>query len=238
MIQLLEHGDKPAKEVYAGHELSTHTVNHYPAGLNPGEESADSNGIKLVGRSTEEEVADIQGCPVFLREKLDAQNVIGLAWPNGYGTARNDYESHLLPAMKEIGIKYARATANGSFDLPDDWYVWNATCHHNNAPYYADKYISLINEGSLKCFFNWGHSYELVVEDESKNWTMLENVISKLANENIWFATNGDVYRYSEALAKAVVSDTEIINNSDITLYYQVNGENIEIASGETYSIN
>ena len=67
---------------------------------------------------------------------------------------------------------------------------------------------------------------------------MIENVISKLANENIWFATNGDVYRYSEALAKAVVSDTEIINNSDITLYYQVNGENIEIASGETYSIN
>jgi len=227
-----------AKEVYAGHELSTHTVNHYPAGLNEGEESADSNGIKLVGRSTEEEIEDIQGCPVFLRENLDAQNVIGLAWPNGYGTARNDYESHLLPAMKEIGLRYARGAANGSFDLPNDWYVWNATCHHNNAPYYADKYISLRNEGSLKCFFNWGHSYELDVEDESKNWTMLENVISKLANENIWFATNGDVYRYCEAVSKAVVSDAQIINNSDMTLYYQVNGENIKIASGETYSLN
>lgn len=229
-----------AKSVYDGQEISSHTFNHYPAHLNPGEESQDSKGNKLVGASTEAEVSDITSCVTYLEENLGADDVIGLAWPNGYGTQRDDYESDLLPAMKEIGIKYARGAENGSFSLPEDWYVWNATCHHRNAPTSAKAFVAMANEGELKCFFNWGHTYEFDehADDDSLNWNMIEGVMQTLSEDNIWFATNGDIYRYAEAAKKAVVTDTAVENKSDIRLYFNINGKNVEIAPGETYKIN
>ena len=229
-----------AKNVYSGHEISSHTFNHYPAHLNPGEESEDSKGNKLVGASTEAEVNDITSCVTYLEENLGVDDVIGLAWPNGYGTKRDDYESDLLPAMKNIGIKYARGAENGSFSLPEDWYVWNSTCHHRNAPTSAAAFISLENEGELKCFFNWGHTYEFDehADDDNLNWNMIEGVMQSLSGDNIWFATNGDIYRYAEAVKKAEVTDTEVKNKSDMTLYFNINGKNVEIAPGNSYKIN
>ena len=227
-----------AKELYKNHEVSNHTVTHRPSHLNPGEIGYDSKGNQLVGVSTEEEVADIVGCPAYIKEYLGV-DAIGMAWPNGYGTSRSDYESDLLPAMKEAGIKYARAAESGNFNLPEDWYRWNATCHHNNALAFTDQFIALKNEGDLKCFFNWCHTYEFEQNegDDSKDWTMIETVMQKLQPENIWFATNGDIYRYVEATKLVEITDTTVTNNSDMTVYYNINGTNVELAPGAVYSV-
>jgi len=228
------------KNVYSGHEISSHTFSHRPAYLNPGEIGYDSKGNTLVGVSTEEEVADIKKGVSYLKQNLGIDGVIGLAWPNGYGTVRTDYQSDLLPAMKESGIKYARGIENGKFDLPNDWYVWNATCHHKNAPSYAEKFISLQNEGNLKCFFVWGHTYEFDenADNDNLNWNMIESVIKSLSGDNIWLASNGEIYNYVEAVKKADITDTEIRNNSDLTLYFNVNGKNTEIPAGEIYNLS
>ena len=67
---------------------------------------------------------------------------------------------------------------------------------------------------------------------------MIEEVMQKLsAEEDIWKATNGDVYRYVEATKLVEVTETTVTNNSDITVYYNVNGKNVEIKSGKTYTI-
>ena len=227
-----------AKELYKDHEISNHSATHRPAHLNPGEISQDSKGNQLVGVSTEEEIADLVNCPAYIKEKLGV-DAIGHAWPNGNGHRRDDYYTDLEPAMIEAGIKYARHDANGTFELPEDWFSWHATCHHNNALSYTDKFIALENTGDLKCFFNWGHTYEFENNkgNEALDWTMIENVMKKLQPHNIWFATNGDIYRYVEATKLVEITETTVTNNSDMTVYYNINGSNIELAPGEVYSV-
>ena len=227
-----------AKEMYKNHEISNHSVTHRPAHLNPGEESADSKGNKLVGVSTEDQIADIVNCPAYIKEKLGVE-AIGHAWPNGNGHRRDDYYTDLEPAMIDAGIKYARHDANGTFELPEDWFSWHATCHHNNAMTYAEKFVALENTGDLKCFFNWGHTYEFEQNKGNSNldWTMIENVMKTLQPHNIWFATNGDIYRYVEATKLVEITETSVTNNSDMTVYYNINGSNVELAPGEVYSV-
>lgn len=235
-----------AKAMYAGkygnHEISTHTVAHKPAHLDPGEESADSKGNKLVGASTEDEIADIQNCPIQVREwfGLEDDEVIGLAWPNGNGHSRSDYYTDLEPAMVEVGLKYARHDANGTFELPEDWFSWHATAHHPNAAPYVDSFIALPNSGDMKCLFIWGHTYEFNdnINDDNLNWNYIERIVKALHDQgNIWFATNGDVYRYVEATKLVEVTDTTVTNNSDMTVYYNINGKNVELAAGDVYTI-
>lgn len=222
-----------------GHEVSSHTRDHWPSHLDEGEISYSSTGVELVGMSTEDEVADIQDGVTDL-EGWFGTDVIGLAWPNGFGWQRNDYESDLLPAMEEVGLKYARARENGTFNLPTNWYEWIPTCHHNYAPGYATQFVSLDNSGDMKCLFIWGHAYEFgnAGNDATKNWSMIEGVLDTLATDDtIWYATNGDIYRYVEATKLLETTDTTVKNNSDMTVYLNVNGKNIALEPDETYTI-
>ena len=96
------------------------------------------------------------------------------------------------------------------------------------------------NEGNLKCFFVWGHTYEFDenADNDNLNWNMIESVIKSLSGDNIWLASNGEIYNYVEAVKKADITDTEIRNNSDLTLYFNVNGKNTEIPAGEIYNLS
>lgn len=234
-----------AKAMYTGkygnHEISTHTEWHKPSHLNPGQTGSDSQGTPLVGASTEDEIADIQNCPIQVREwfGLEDDEVIGLAWPNGNGHSRSDY-AQLEEAMIEVGLKYARHDANGTFELPTDWFSWHATAHHPNAAPYVDSFIALPNSGDMKCLFIWGHTYEFnnAGNNDSLNWNYIEGIVKALHDQgNIWFATNGDVYRYVEATKLVEVTDTTVTNNSDMTVYYNINGKNVELAAGDVYTI-
>lgn len=221
-----------AKNLYSGHEIANHTATHPAADSTPEEDTK-------YGITSENLIKDINDCDTFAKENFGV-NTIGLAWPNGPATRRDDYATYVLPQMQNnTSIKYARAFENGSFALPEDWYRWNSTCHHNDALYFTDKFNALDNEGDLKCFFNWGHSYEFADNEgnDALDWTMIENVMKKLQGQNIWFATNGDIYNYVEATKKVEKTDTTIKNNSDMTLYYNINGVNVSIAPGATYSI-
>ena len=227
------------KSVYEGHEISNHSMTHIPACFDEGYVGHSSAGVKLVGKSFEELIKDTLDCPKYIKENLGA-DAIGIAWPQGYAKQRSDYETKILPAITEAGLKYARAAENGTFSLPEDWFQWNATCHHKDAVKYTDSFVALNNSGDLKCFFIWGHSYEF--ENNKNNpelgWTMIEGVMQKLAAEkDIWKATNGDVYRYVEATKLVEVTEKTVKNNSDITVYYNINGQNVEIAPGKTFTI-
>ena len=68
---------------------------------------------------------------------------------------------------------------------------------------------------------------------------MIEKNIKRLADEkNIWFATMGDIYRYAQAIKLVEVTDTSVINNSDITVYYNINGVNIAIEPKSSYNLD
>ena len=57
------------------------------------------------------------------------------------------------------------------------------------------------------------------------------------AEDDIWFATNGDIYRYVEATKLVEVTENSVKNNSNMTVYYNINGQNVEIKPGKTYTI-
>ena len=81
-------------------------------------------------------------------------------------------------------------------------------------------------------FYLWGHSYEF---NDNDNWDVIENFAKKVGNrDDIWYATNGEVYDYVKAFERLEDSvDGKIIKNdtnTDIYLCYY--GKNILVKAG------
>lgn len=225
------------KKVYKNHEIQNHTYTHKPSYLMEGETSKDSYGNVLTGCSLAEAVEEVTKNKSFLEEKLGV-STRGIAWPNGYPQVRTDYDE-LERLVKEDGHEYARYKESGKFTLPDNWMQWQPTCRHIDAPYYTKQFVSIPNGGDLKLYYVWGHSYEFTNAgaDESKNLTMMENTLSDLYYDNVWFASCNELYDYVHAVNQIEITDTQVKNNSPQTVYVHVNGVNASIKAGESYTV-
>ena len=235
-----EHGISPedAKRVILdkGHEIAVHGYNHRAEGtLRPIE------GIR--------EIVDNR----LELEKIFGMIIRGMAYPDSGITyfANGASYADVKRYLTDLDICYSRTLGsdNNSFTLPSDWLAWMPTCHHNNPKVleWIDEFINLDTSTKSYCarrqprlFYIWGHSYEF--ENNKNNpelgWTMIEGVMQKLsAEKDIWKATNGDVYRYVEATKLVEVTEMSVKNNSDMTVYYNINGQNVEIAPGATFTI-
>ena len=87
-------------------------------------------------------------------------------------------------------------------------------------------------------FYLWGHSYEF---DNNDNW----NVIEKFAeyaggHENVWYATNIEIYNYVKAYESLETSyDKKIVHNpAGIDVWVELEGNLYEIKAGETLKLN
>lgn len=171
-------------------------------------------------------------------EKTFGRIVRGMAYANG---AFND---EVVNVLKVCGIHYARTTiATGRFDIPTDWLRMPTTCHHNaknlmelaeafvkddNATYYWNKL------NAAKLFYLWGHSYEF---DNNQNWDVIEKFCEFVGGrEDIWYATNGEIYDYVQAYNRLEfsVSQEYVHNPSGINVYIDYFGKKIVVPAGET----
>ena len=85
-----------------------------------------------------------------------------------------------------------------------------------------------------RLFYMWGHSYEF---DEGDGWKKLDAICEKLAgHENIWYATNMEIYEYTEGYNRLVYSadGRRVYNPSLFTIWFDVDGVLYSIKSGET----
>ena len=83
----------------------------------------------------------------------------------------------------------------------------------------------------------WGHSYEF---DNDNNWELLDRICEMFAgNDDIWFATNMDIYNYVNAYNSLVYSeDGSMIHNPSLCeVWLDRDGALYSIKSGETISI-
>ncbi len=172
-------------------------------------------------------------------ERLFSKIVKGFAYPNGT-SAMNDRSVELL---KACGIKYARTTVSThGFNIPTDWLKMPATCHHADGKlmelakdflergeqsyYWANKPL---------LFYVWGHAYEFNTQN---NWEVIEKFAEYISGkEDIWYATNGEIYDYVQAYNRLEYSvDGKIITNpTAIDLYVKPYGfDNTLIKAGET----
>ena len=59
----------------------------------------------------------------------------------------------------------------------------------------------------------------------------------RLRQEKYFYGTIGQIFDYEDAIKALVITDTEIINRSALTLYLKVDGERITVAPRATYQL-
>jgi len=172
----------------------------------------------------------------ILRDRAELENLFGriirgCAYP--FGT----FNDRVVDSLRNAGIVYARTTvATGKFDIPHDWLRLPATCHHNNARLMelAQNFIENKPSNSPWLLYLWGHSYEF---DHDNNWGVMEDFASAIAgNDDIWHATNIEIYDYIAAYNALQFSTggTIIHNPSALDVWFDCQrSEPIKVAAGE-----
>ena len=85
-----------------------------------------------------------------------------------------------------------------------------------------------------RLFYMWGHSYEF---DSDNKWERLDKICKLLSGkEDVWYATNIEIYDYVKAYESLVYSaDGNVIYNPTLyTLWFDTDGELGSIKPGET----
>ena len=203
------------RSLYDGHEIACHSYSHPHLARLP-----------LTGQSREIALGRLS------LERLSGRLVRGMATPYG---ERND---DTLVAMKAAGMAYCRnAGVSGGLSVPADFLDWTPSCHHTGAPAVIEKFRNeWIHQpwqyGGL--LFIWGHSFEF---DRADNWELAEQICSSLAGiDDVWFATNIEIYDYITAQRSLVIScDGDVIfNPSAADVWVSQNGSPICIKGGDT----
>ena len=217
-----------------GHEIAVHGYAHRAEGtLRPIE------GIQ-----------DVLNCRLELERTYD-MIIRGMAYPD-CGITRfangGNYES-IKHYLKDLDIAYARTLAgdNDRFELPDDWYSWMPTAHHDNPALfeYIDSFVNLDVLGKKyyahrqpRLFYLWGHSFEF---DRKDNWDRLTEICERLSGrDDIWYATNIEIYNYVTAYNSLIYSadGNTVYNPTLFTIWFEVDGVPYTITPGETLKIN
>lgn len=193
-------------------------------------------------------IKEFLNCRIKLEKEFGAV-IRGMAYPDtGILRISNgaNYEN-IRGYLKNLDIVYARSIGadNASFDLPEDWLNWIPTTHHNNpnATEWARRFVDIkTDEGNLslrlpRLFYIWGHSYEF---EANNNWEQIRKLLEILSHrDDIWYATNIEIYEYTEAYSRLVYSaDNSIVYNPTCKkIWFTQDGENYCINPNETLVI-
>lgn len=171
-------------------------------------------------------------------EKTFGRIVKGMAYANGA------YDDRVVGILKTCGIKYSRTVdQTGCFDFPEDWLRWHPTCHHDNPKLMelAKDFIEYKRPVYFwahrpKLFYVWGHSYEF---RNKNNWEVIEKFAEYISgNDDIWYATNGEIYDYVKAYDSLEWSvDCSVVHNpTSIDVFVNYFGKQITVKAGQTIS--
>ena len=86
-------------------------------------------------------------------------------------------------------------------------------------------------------FYLWGHSFEF---EANNNWNVIEEFASFMGKrEDVWYATNIEIFEYIEAYKRLRVSNDGKIyfNPTSTTLCFDVHFKLYELKPGETLVI-
>lgn len=217
-----------------GHEVAVHGSNHRAEGT----------------------LRPIEGIRDVLDNRLELEQtygiiIRGMAYPDSgitYFTNNANYES-VKRYLSELDIVYSRTLMgdNNSFELPQDWYAWMPTAHHNNSHIfeYIEEFLNIDLENPKtygarrqpRLFYLWGHSYEFDTHD---NWNHIEQICERIAfQNNIWYATNMEIYNYVTAYNSLIYSadGTKVYNPSLYTIWFDVDRKLYSVQPGEMLTI-
>ncbi|MBO5249036.1 MAG: polysaccharide deacetylase family protein [Clostridia bacterium] len=217
-----------------GHEIAVHGAFH----------RANGNLRPIEG------IRDVLDCRLELEERC-GQIIRGMAYPDSGITQMGNFGNYeqIKNYLCELDIAYARTLGgdNNSFLLPQDFHAWMPTAHHNNPQImeYIDEFLNLDISPNVyhatripRLLYIWGHSFEF---DRNDGWEHIEEICQKLANnDEIWYATNIEIYDYVQAYKSLQYSaDGHTVYNPTLfTVWLDVDSRLYSIKSGETIRIN
>lgn len=216
------------KIIPLGHEIAIHGHSHRAPGL--------SRSIDVV--------EEFYSC----RKNLEAHFggiIRGMAYPDtGIRVLSNGVtQQTIFDIVRSLDIVYARNTENDrSYALPDNWLDWKPTAHHTDEDVMkCVKEFLAFDETKLYCsrrgpklFYLWGHSTEFT---RNNNWELLDEICTALTSkENIWYATNMEIYEYVTAYNSLIFSSDNltVYNPTLLTVWFDVDGKLYSVKSGET----
>lgn len=216
-----------------GHEVAVHGANH----------KANGNMSPIVG------IKDVLDGRLYLEEKF-GKIIKGMAYPDSGITRFSNCTTYdtVKRYLRDLGIVYSRTLGsdNNGFFLPTDWYAWMPTAHHDNPNIltYLDEFINLDLSTKIyhaargpRLFYLWGHSFEF---DSKNNWEHLDEICEKISGNNeIWYATNIEIYNYINAYNSLELSadETIIYNPTLIDVWLDIDGKVYKVPSGKTIKI-
>ncbi len=212
------------KNDYTGFEVAVHGYSHPFLQMMPSDMMAREIALD---RATLEEQT---GYPVR-----------GMAYP--YGT----YNQKVIEQLRALGIVYSRTVVSThAFHLPEDFLEWHPTCHHDDPELWnlCDRFLADKSRDPHKVFYLWGHSFEF---DRKNNWERIEQFCEKMSgHEDIWYATNMEIYEYIDASRRLVTScDGKIVYNpSAVDVWvsnnarWNYNGDKVCIPAGQIVNLS
>lgn len=196
--------------IYQGHEIASHGYTHQ----------------KLTALPNEGVLSEIINDRINL-EELTGTLIKGFSYP--FGATDN----RIQQILSCCGIKYARVVSTtGNFEIPNNFLEWHGTCHHNE--HLLDYCKQFLNHPTyeMALMYVWGHSFEF---PRDHTWGLMEEFCQALnENEDIWFATNIEIYNYIQALhALEITADQQVVYNPTlIDVWISVNDIPTQVKSG------
>lgn len=179
----------------------------------------------------------------ILKDREELESIFG-GVIQGMAYAYGKYNDNVVQILKDCGIKYSRTViSTEDFVIPEDFLRMPTTCHHNNPKLFELVDNFLAPEGdrhwqnSPRLFYLWGHSFEF---DRNNDWNVIEEFAKKVGNrEDIWYATNMEIYDYVTAYDRLEysVDGKTVYNPSCIDVYLNYYGDNV-IPAGKTVTFN
>ncbi|MBQ8879666.1 MAG: polysaccharide deacetylase family protein [Clostridia bacterium] len=199
--------------------------------------------------SPTEAVRETLECRLLLEGAL-GRIIRGMAYPDS--GIRSEHNGNTYATVKgileSVGVVYSRTLGedNDTFALPADFHAWMPTIHHDNplAYEYVDKFISMDVDSRYKSgrwprlFYVWGHTFEF---DRNNNWDHAEELCRRLSGkEDVWYATNIEIYDYIKAYNSLVISaDSTLIYNPTLyEIWFNIGGRTYSVASGKTFKLD
>ena len=174
-------------------------------------------------------------------EKVAGTIIRGMAYANG------SFNDEVVNVLRMCGIAYSRTThSTEKFALPTDWLRLDPTCHHQNPRLFEllDEFLAYDVDPKQyywrfkpALFYLWGHSYEF---NNNNNWERIEQFCEKAGGkDNIWYATNIEIYDYVEAYRALVFSadGTMVYNPTATEVYINYFGNNCTIPPRATVKV-
>lgn len=203
--------EKVVVDLYQNHEVASHTLSH-----------------PYMYNLTEAEIMNELVTDKTNLQRLFGRTVFGFAVPFDY------YSDLIEKCVMNSGFEYARISEESYSYIPGtDYYRWKAGIFHLNSDLEAFVEEFLKTDEELALCQIVGHSYDL---DTECMWDRIEAILKKVSEDtDVVPVTTIELVRYLKAMRNATVEEFAIKNNSDIDLWFNVDGEIKVLCPGESY---